>query len=294
MAKFTDVSLIAQALYAQAIGEDALDTIDLSETYSIGNTLNSLAEVDNDIIYKALIDRIGKTVIANRLYKNKFDFLAFDEFEYGYILQNIEVDMFEARTSGKYYNGSDPDTDLYAIFNPTIHVTLFKNSQAWEFAVTITEKQLKSAFLSAEALAAFINGIYIAMDSSVTKSLEDAARALLMAYMGELFVSQSAADTAQVEKINAVNLAQKYYDETGKEVSGSSAWYDADFLRWCTSYFLDIKKMIGNMSVLFSPAGAVKFTDEEYLRFIINGKFADNIRRFMTSDTYNKDLVEMI
>ena len=293
MAKFTDVSLIAQALFAQATGADEVDTIDLSETYSIGNTLSSLETLDNDIIYGALIDRIGKTVIANRLYKNKFDFLAYDEFEYGYILQNIEVDLFEARTSGKYYNGTDADADLYAIFNPTIHVTLFKNSQAWEFAVTITEKQLKSAFLSAEALAAFINGIYIAMDSSVTKSLENAARALLMAYMGELFVAQATADNASETRINAVNLAQVYYDETGEEVTISSAWYDAAFLRWCTSYFLDIKKMLGNMTVLFSPAGSNKFTEEEYLRFIINSKFANNIKRFMQSDVFNKELVNM-
>lgn len=294
MATFTDISTIAGYLQAQAVGSAAISQVDRSATYSLGDTLSSLASADNDIIFGALIDRIGKTVVANRLYKNQFDWLSMDDFEYGYILQNIDVELFTARANGKYYNGSSPDTDLYSEFTPTIHVTLFKNSIAWEFAMTITREQVKTAFTSPEALAAFINGIYVAMDESMTKSLENFARSTLASYMGEKLAAQAAADAAvpPVPTVQAINLIKEYYDETGSTVTTSTAWYTADFLRWCTSKFLEIKGLMANMTVLFNGYQRDKFTQGDYFRFIINSKFADAIKRFMTSNVYHDELIE--
>lgn len=292
MASYADVSLVAAALQAQATGSTAIAQIDATKTYSLGEILSSLAAADNDIIFGALIDRIGKTVIANRLYENQFDWLAMDSFEYGYILQNIDVELFTPRANGKYYSGSAPDTDLYSEFTPTIHVTLFKNSISWEFAMTITREQVKSAFTSAEQLAAFINGIYVAMDESMTKSLENFARETLASYMAEKLVAQAAADAANTDTVQAINLIKAYNDETGQTVTVTTAWYNAEFLRWCTSKFLEIKKLMGNMTVLFNNYQRDKFTQGDYFRFVINSKFADNIKRFMTSDTYHKELVE--
>lgn len=292
MATYSDVSLVAAALQAQATGSTAIAQIDATKTYSLGEVLSSLAAADNDIIFGALIDRIGKTVIANRLYKNQFDWLAMDSFEYGYILQNVDVELFTPRANGKYYSGSAPDTDLYSEFKPTIHVTLFKNSISWEFAMTMTREQIKSAFTSAEQLAAFINGIYVAMDESMTKSLENFARETLASYMAEKLVAQAAADAANTATVQAINLIAAYNTETGQTVTTTTAWYNAEFLRWCTSKFLEVKKLMGNMTVLFNNFQRDKFTQGDYFRFVIHSKFADNIKRFMTSDTYHKELVE--
>lgn len=292
MATYADVSLVAAALQAQATGSTAIAQIDATKTYSLGEVLSSLAAADNDIIFGALIDRIGKTVIANRLYENQFDWLAMDSFEYGYILQNIDVELFTPRANGKYYSGSAPDTDLYSEFTPTIYATLFKNSISWEFAMTITREQIKSAFTSAEQLAAFINGIYVAMDESMTKTLENFARETLASYMAEKLVAQAAADAANTDTVQAINLIAAYNGETGQTVTTTTAWYNAEFLRWCTSKFLEIKKLMGNMTVLFNNYQRDKFTSGDYFRFVINSKFADNIKRFMTSDTYHKELVE--
>lgn len=294
MANFNDLHLIIEDMIEQAEGKDALAQLDLSNIASLGDyIIQSGQNGTNDIIFGKLVDRIGRTVIANRLYNNKFSFLSMDPFTYGYVLQKIHVDTFAPRTSGKYYSGSDPDTEQFGQYTPSINVTLFANSNAWEFAMTVTEQQIKSAFTDESTLAAFISGLFMAMDTSVTKSLEECARGVLADYIGELYTAQAAANTASETLINAVNLIQKYYSETGKTVTTSSAWYDADFLRWCTSFFLDEKRMFGNLTVLRNSKGLEKFTPEEGLKFIINGKFADNIKRFMMSDTYNDELVSL-
>lgn len=294
MATFTDVSTIMQAVFEQAIGEEAIAEIDFSDIASLGDyIINSAEQTGNDIIFKALVDRIGKTVIANRLYTSRYKFMAMDEFTYGYVLQKIHISCMTARESGKYYSGNQSDGDLYAIFNPEINVSLFANSKAWEFAITIGSEQIKSAFTDAKTLTAFINGIYTAMDTSVAKSLEDNSAATFATWIGEHLAAQAAADQADEDKLLAVNLIDEYLQETGLTITVAQAWYDPDFLRFCTSKFIDIKRMMSNLTVIFNDKGFEKHTPEEYNNFVINGKFADNIKRYMQSDVYNKELVEM-
>ena len=294
MATFTDVSEIMNEVFAQAIGDKAISEIDFSDIASLGDyIINSAQESGNDIIFKALVDRIGKTVIANRLYKGRFGFMAVDPFTYGYVLQKIHVSTFTARESGKYYNGDQADSDIYAIFNPVINVSLFANSKNWEFAVTISEKQIKSAFTDAKTLTAFINGIYTAMDTSVAKSLEDNASATFATWIGEHLAAQAAADAAESPKVLAINLIDAYHEETGTTITAANAWYNADFLRFCTSKFIDVKRMMSNLSIMFNDKGYEKHTPIENNNFVINGKFADNIKRYMQSDVFNKELVDM-
>lgn len=294
MANYADLHLIIEDMLEQSMGKEAISQLDLSNIASLGDyIITSGQSGTNDIIFGKLVDRIGRTVVANRLYSNKFSFLSMDPFTWGFVMQKIHVDTFTPRESGKYYNGSDPDTEQFGNYTPSINVSLFADAKSWEFAMTITEVQIKSAFTDESTLAAFISGLFEAMDTSVTKSLEECARGVLAAYMGELYTAQAAAVAASETKILAVNLLQQYYNETGKTLTASAAWYDADFLRWCTSFFTDEKRMFSNLTVLRNAKGLEKHTPEEGLVFTINGKFADNIKRFMTSDVYNDELVSM-
>ena len=166
MANYTDLHLIIEDMLEQSMGKDAIDQLDLSNIASLGDyIINSGENGTNDVIFGKLVDRIGRTVIANRLYQNKFGFLSMDPFTYGYVLQKIHVDTFTPRTSGKYYTGSDPDTEQFGNYIPTINVSLFADSKAWEFAMTVTEAQIKSAFTDESTLAAFISGLFTIMRS---------------------------------------------------------------------------------------------------------------------------------
>ena len=69
--------------------------------------------------------------------------------------------------------------------------------------------------------------------------------------------------------------------------------YNADFLRWLTSLFTDDIGLFEEMTVLFNHKAYETFTPRDMLHFVINGKVADNIKRFMQSDVYHKDLVSL-
>ena len=287
MAIISDTHLIINSLVKQNEGKIAIAEVDTTNLASFGEKL--LTSEDNsskDVVFKSLIDRIGKTVIDMLSYDNKFARIFKDAFAYGAVLQTIHVSNMEARTSGVYSNldDGDVDGDLYKMFLPSVDQTLFENIQPWEFAVTITDEQIKTAFTNEESLAGFINGIFIAIKNSVTKYLETCARGCYE----KLIIAD-----INGSGITKRNVLQMYYDETGIELTTSNWKYNADFLRWLTSLFTDDIGLFEEMTVLFNHKGYETFTPKDMLHFVINGKVADNIKRFMQSDVYHKDLVSL-
>lgn len=287
MAIISDTHLIINSLVKQNEGKISIAETDVTNIASFGEKLlSSELESSKDVVFKSLIDRIGKTVIDMLAYDNKFARIFKDAFAYGAVLQTIHVANMEARTSGVYDNLSDGDVDgdLYKMFLPSVDQTLFENIQPWEFAVTITDEQIKTAFTNEETLAGFINGIFIAIKNSVTKYLETCARACY-----EKLIIADINGSAITKR----NVLQMYYDETGIELTTSNWKYNADFLRWLTSLFTDDIGLFEEMTVLFNHKAYETFTPRDMLHFVINGKVADNIKRFMQSDVYHKDLVSL-
>lgn len=293
MATFADTHLVLNALVAQSEGKEDISSVAVDNIAAFGNTLlTSSANASKDIVFKTMLDRIGKTITDMLAYENKFAYIFKDAFHYGVVLQTLHVDNFEARTSGIYsdLDEDDVDEDIYKINLPTIHQKLFENQQPWEFKVTITDLQIKSAFTDETTLAAFINGIFTAMKNSIIKYLETSARTVYCDLIAHKMVEEAADG---VDTIHAVNLLQQYYDETGKVLTTSEWKTDADFLRWLTSTFTDYVGLFEEMSVIFNADGYETFTPKDMLHFVINNKIADNIKRFMQSDVYNKELVEL-
>lgn len=291
MATYADTHLVLNALVAQSEGKEDISSVAVDDIASFGNRLvTSSEDSSKDIVFKTLLDRIGRTITDLLPYENKFAYIFKDAFHYGVILQTLHVDNFEARTSGIYDNldEDDVDEDIYKVNLPSVHQKLFENQQPWEFKVTITDLQIKSAFTDETTLAAFINGIFTAMNNSIVKYLETAARTVYCTLIAHKIAAEEADG---VNTLHAVNVLQQYYDETGIVLTTETWKYNADFLRWLTSTFTDYVGLFEEMSVIFNTDDYETFTPRDGLHFIINNKVADNIKRFMQSDVYNKELV---
>lgn len=291
MATYADTHLVLNSLVAQSEGKTDISSVAVDNIASFGDRLvTSSADASKDIVFKALLDRIGRTITELLPYENKFAYIFKDAFHYGVILQTLHVDNFDARTSGIYDNldENDVDEDIYKVNLPSVHQKLFENQQPWEFKVTITDLQIKSAFTDETTLAAFINGIFTAMNNSIVKYLETSARTVYC----DLIAHKMAAEAGDgVNTLHAINVLQQYYDETGIVLTTDTWKYNADFLRWLTSDFTDFVGLFEEMSVIFNTDSYETFTPRDQLHFIINNKVADNIKRFMQSDVYNKELV---
>ena len=182
----TDIYTILNSAVAEAQGTAVTPAINAGNFVDFGRT--TMATADADVIFGKLIDRIGKTAVMNRVYNSKWRGVLSTELEFGAILQRLRVAPVDAQ-AGEQFNISDAlqeaDVDPYVIQLPDVAQTLFKDFKAYQFGVTVTREQLKSAFVSEAALAAFIEGIYTAISNSVEIYIERAIRLAVNTYICE-------------------------------------------------------------------------------------------------------------
>ena len=86
---------------AQALGTGAIAAVDTASFVSLGNSVLS-SSVNTEAFLNTLAQRIGRTIISYREYKNKFRDMVLNDFEYGAILQKIKVAMPSAEEDESY------------------------------------------------------------------------------------------------------------------------------------------------------------------------------------------------
>ena len=88
MANVNQIYLLVNDSAKEAIGGTAITAKDTGTLVSLGNQVLSSTQ-NKDAFYKALTDRIGRTVIAVRAYAPKARAVKRDEMDWGIIYQKI-------------------------------------------------------------------------------------------------------------------------------------------------------------------------------------------------------------
>ena len=280
----TDVYTILNSAVAESYGTAVTPVVTAGNFVDFGRT--TMATADADVIFGKLVDRIGKTAVMNRVYNSKWRGVLSTELEFGAILQRLRVAPVDAQ-AGEQFKISDAletgDLDPYVIQLPDVVQTLFKDFKAYQFGVTITREQMKSAFISEAALAAFIEGIYTAIATSVEMYIERAVRLAVNTYICEKYTLSKTATTRR----HAINLVTEYNAQTGATVTAATAMKNRDFLRWATQFIGEIKTQMSEMSTVFSTGVIPIFEDNPM--FIAHTSFIRGVNTYVVADTYNAD-----
>ena len=102
---------------AEAFGANALSVVDTSSLISLGTTvLNS--STNTEAFLNTLAQRIGRTILRFRDYRNKLGDMVINDFEYGAILQKIKVIMPVAEEDQSYDLIDGQTVDHYEISKP--------------------------------------------------------------------------------------------------------------------------------------------------------------------------------
>ena len=109
---------------AEAFGANALSVVDTSTLISLGNTvLNS--STNTEAFLNTLAQRIGRTILRFRDYRNKLGDMVLNDFEYGAILQKIKVRMPQAEEDEMYDLINGQSVDHYKVAKPDASQKLF-------------------------------------------------------------------------------------------------------------------------------------------------------------------------
>lgn len=284
--KVTQVYTILNDISKQMYGEKAVEVTDLTGVVALGDTVLSSSS-DKDLFLNTLVDRIGKTIISQRAYSAAINTLLDNAFAFGAILQKIYVAPVKAKHA-EQYDFEDGSGDLFVIEKPDVAQKLFQNRDVWSVQITIPDFQLSSAFVSAEAMAAFIDAIFLAMRNSMEVYLEGMAELCYANLIGERIV-----DTKVNGGVTVIDLLTAYNTVAGTSLTPSDALISPGFLKYASMMINLYVKRIGKMATRYNSEGYARFTPKDRLRVTILADFASATASFLESDTYHRELVAL-
>ena len=260
----------------QTYGANAIATLDLENMISLRDTVFSAGA---DAFLNVLVDRIGKTVLRTLDFTATFPKLLRTEYEFGCILQKVNINPMMAQAQESWNVGQGGFTpNLYKIDKASIAQTFFKDAQTYELDITIPDTLFKTAFTSAEAMSAFITGIFDTMTTSLNMHIENQARIAILGLIGE--------------KINAnngiVDLLALYNNVAGTPInSADEAMVSVDFLNFAGKIMRNYIKYMAKPSVLYNTAGMVRATARDNMHVMMLTEFASAYATYVRSELFN-------
>lgn len=281
------IPAIVTDAYEDIMGKtNGLQAIDTTDVVSMGKALSSFDLIDG--WYKALTKRIVKTVVFARRYSAETRNMLKDMHEWGAFIQKLYVVAPDAvdnpafsipdSVTGNYKQHSpyDVDTPLQ------VQSLVYGGEGTWSYEFILPEVQLRKAFLSAEAMTAFVDGQFIA----VLNKIEVAKEAL----------ANSACNTAIADQIaNNKNrhLLTEYNTLMSDTLTADEALMSKDFLKWASKEINKAVKFIKKPSVNFNIKNYETFTPADKLITEVLTDFAQACEYYLESDTYHRNLVSL-
>ena len=308
----TQIYAIVNEVNAEAFGSDAIDVIDVQGLVALGDAVLS-STGNTEAFLNTLVQRIGKTIISFRQYRNKLADMVVDDFEYGAILQKIRVHLTEAETDPAYGLTDGYSVDPWTVNKPDVEQKLFVTRTPYMFHVTIARKQLKEAFLNESAMGAFIGAVFGQVRNSIEVSLENLGRLCIANMMAEFTpFTPSAGDDTPATTLNheialctLYNTARGYHGvipgEGGAADTPASAGYvdadtclfDEDFLRFAVKIMKSYSDSFTDMSTLYNDGEIETFTPREDQRLKVLSTFERALETVVQYSAFNEEMVRL-
>ena len=273
---------IVNSIAEQSLGMTGLTATETS-FISVGKTVIS-SENNVDAFYKSLVDRIGRTVLALREYETDVTEMSREPFVYGAILQKLSFKLGKAQQNDTWLeqgSSSDPFEETTTEFMQVF----FDKWESWEVPGTVPDVQLETAFTSAQAMMAFIDGILIMMNETMKLSYEN---------LGYLTRASLIADVINsANPMTAINILAEYNTEMGESLTKAKAIYNAEFYRWAGMRIGMVSDQMVKYGVLFNKAKWNRHTpkDRQVLEMLTN--FAKGFDVYLQSDTFHNELTKL-
>lgn len=290
--KVKDVSSLMNAVTKETIGKENIFKEDLSNVIDGGKELFSLTDVDNFV--KTLIDHIGKVIFVNRPYKGRIPSVLMDTWEFGAVLEKVSYKMPEAdeNESWQLVNGASYDPNIF--YEPKVTVKFFDTRVTLEVPYSIAEKQVKSAFSSAEQLNGFIAGLVNAVDKSMTKKLDSLVMRTINNFTSETIYNEFE-DGKYTGKsgTRAINLLA-LWNKTHADKLTADTWQESpEFLKFASKTMNNTIKYMQDISVRYNIGGEERFTPDDMLHVVMLQDFVSTFTMNLQSDTFHDTLVAL-
>lgn len=263
----------------QAFGETALTVADVQGLISLGNTVLS-STTNTESFLNTLVQRIGRTIISFRAYRNKFSDMVRNDFEWGAILQKIRVKMPDSVADPAYNLVDGQSVDPWTIYKPDVTQKLYVTRTPYMFAVTIAREQLKEAFTNESMMGAFISAIFGQVRNAMEVSLES---------LGRLAIANMIAESGARE----IRLVTDYIADTGQTVTAATALNNPDFLRYAVARIKSVSDYFEDMGTLYNDGTIETFTPRSAQKLKVLSDFERKLETVVQYSAFNEEMVSL-
>jgi len=284
--KWTQVSELVNDVTREMIGEEAtLLTDDLSNVVDVGNEV--LAE-SYDAFTKKLLDRVTRTIFVDRKYTGAMAKLRRDSWEFG-IKQKIymtEIPEAVDDDSYKLVHGNSYDDNKFN--QPALASKFYQQAASFRVDISVTEKQVRTAFSNRNELNSFVSMLFNAVDTSIELKLEGLAKAAVSYLIGST-VLDDIPDLDQAKTgVKAVNLLKLYNDQFQTTLAKKDALYTPDFIRFSVLVISQYLDKIATASTLFNEGGLLRFTPRDKQMLIMSSFLKSAANVYLQSETFHE------
>lgn len=277
----TQIYELVNAVNSQAFGSATIAVTDTNSLVSLGTTVLT-SSTNTEAFLNVLAQRIGKTIIDFRRYRNRLAGMVLDDFEYGAILQKIKVRMPEAEADESYDLTDGQSVDHYKVAKPNVTQKLFVSRTPYQFRITIQREHLKEAFTGPEQMGSFIGAIFGEVRNAIEISLENLGRACINNFI------VNAAGTSR-----EIHLITEYNRETGESLNPNTALHSDSFINFTVARINETFDMMQAMSTLFNDGSVERFTPLEDMRVKVLSKFNRRAQTVSQYAAFHEQLVSV-
>ena len=288
---------IVNAVSSEVLGKTDIVKDDLTGIVDLGTEVFNQGAVDNYV--KSLVNHIGKVVFVNRPYSGKVPSVLMDAWEFGSVMEKISADIpaAEENETWNLTDGAEYKQDVF--HKPVVTAKFFNSKVTFEVPVSITERQVKESFSSAEQLNGFLSMIYNAVDKSMTiktdalimRTINNMVGETLKADAAKFTQSGKALNYASASTVRCVNLLYLYNQANGTTLTAAQAVLNPDFIRYASYQMGLYADRLQSISALFNIGGKDRFTPKDALHVVLLSDFAKAAQTFLYSDTRHVDQV---
>lgn len=287
----TQVYNLLNDVTKEILGESAIVNEDLSNVVEIGTSFENAAGLDNFV--RSLADHIGRVVFVNRVYNGRSPSLLRDGWEFGSILEKVRAKMPQAteNESWELQDGASYDPNLF--YKPEISVKFYNKKITWEVPISLTERQVKSAFSNPTQLNAFFSMIQTAIENAMTVQLDSLIMRTINAGIGETLADAvpggAYGNTSTNRAINLLYLYNTTYNYGGTPLAAADALSSKDFLRFAAYHMMLVSDRLEVISTLFNIEGTEKFTPKSRQHVVLLSEFKRSADVYLQSDTFHNE-----
>ena len=297
--KVKQISSMLNQVFGEILGDTGLISEDMSNLVSAGQIITSSTQFgDNFENYAGkIVDKVGRTVFADRVYRAKDLGIWRDSWEYGSVLEKIRVDVGDYEDNCEWDLTKPGTTGLDYNENLQAHIEeLFKfvpaNTQAKYFnlkttfktVISITRKQLKSAFNGASEMARFIGMIENRIMSKMEIAKDQLQRRTLVNLIGTKIAGNS----------SVVDLKAEFEAAGGATIATfAAALKDPEFLRFAAKRMTMDREFMSEPSKIYNDGNFYTHTPIEDSRLIVIADLDAGLKFNLYGDTYNEEFVKL-